>query len=327
MATFTKSDYMTLSQALEYQRYNYEAAFLADLEKESRLMQLMPWYLTSDGSVHKGARATALPEGRFSAINKAVPTGYGATTEYSESVGVYELASYVDTRILEGRSTEDAARIRAGKDRMQLLGFMQGLAKEIINNPGTDADAVKGLIPRRPAIDGKYCLSMGGTGNDVGSIIFVRFGENGVSCRYPSASSPAFSLRDLGEVQAAEYDATGAVKGFYPAMETLARCSYTVDIASDKAFVRVANVPMKTALTSANVQMLIDVINVNLDRAGDGYVAFAPKEVISQFQKYLLDKNNIYFTQRGVEGMGAPVHIFGVPVFYEEFMATEGQVS
>lgn len=327
MATFGTSDYMTLAQAMEYQRYNYEASFLADLQKRSRLMSMMPWYLTSDGMVHKGSRATSLPRGKFGAINKAVPTGYGATTEYSESVGVYELASFVDTRILEGRSTEQAERIRAGKDHSQLMGFMQGLADEVINNPGTDADAVKGLIPRRPTVDGKYCLSMGGTGSDVGSIIFVRFGEDGVSCRYPSASSPAFSLKDLGEVQGFEYGPDGAVVGTYPAKETLARCYYTVDIATDKSFVRVANVPMKTALTAANVQMLVDVINVNLDDAGSGYVAFAPKQVISQFQKYLLDKNNIFFSQREVEGMGAPVHIFGVPVFYEEFMDAEGQVS
>ena len=101
MATFLSSDHMTLSQALEYQRYDGTLSFVRELEKRSRLMQMIPWYPSSDGAVHKGARATSLPEGKFGAINKAVPTGYGATTEYTESIGVYELASFVDERILD----------------------------------------------------------------------------------------------------------------------------------------------------------------------------------------------------------------------------------
>lgn len=328
MATFISSDHMTLSQALEYMRYDGSLAFVRELEKRSRLMQMMPWYQTSDGAVHKGAKATALPEGRFGAINKAVPAGYGATTEYTESIGVYELASFVDTRLLEGRSTEQARTIRAANDRLQLMGFVQGLAKEIITNPGTDADAVTGLLPRRGSTSIPQVVDMGGTGSDLGSILFIRFGEDGVNCRYPSASAPNFTLRDLGVVQSSQFDDDGTFVGTYPAMETLARCYYTVDIADDDALVRVVNVPTKTALSAANVQQLVDVVNVTLDNLGAGYVAFAPKQIISQFQKYLLDKSNVYFSQRQVEGMGAPVELFGVPFFYEEFMSsTEGKIS
>ena len=327
MATFLSSDHMTLSQALEYMRYDGSLSFFKKLEKRSWLMQMMPWYPTSDGAVHKGAKATALPEGDFGAINKAVPTGYGASTEYTESVGLYELASYVDERILEGRSVEESDRIRAARDEYQLRGFMQGLAKKIVSDPGTSADAVTGLLPRRGKVDGEHTISMGATGADVGSILFVRFGDDGVSCRYPSASSPNFTLRDLGTVQAPEYDGTGKVLGFYPAKETLARVYYTVDVADDDALVRVVNVPTKTALSAAQVGQLVDIINVNLDDMGAGYVAFAPKQIISQFQKYLLDKNNINFSRREIEGLGKPTELLGVPFFYEEFMGTEGQIA
>ena len=330
MATFGDSDYMTLAQALEYQRYDGSLEFVRDLVKESRLMQMMPWFPTSDGAVHKGARATALPKGRFGAINKAVPTGYGATTEYTESIGVYELASFVDERILEGRTAEQADRIREANDRLQLMGFMQGLANEIITNPGTDPDAVKGLLPRRATLADPYVVNMGGTstGNDLGSILFVRFGENGVSCRYPSNGAPNFSVRDLGTVPATELDASGNFVGTYPARETLARLYYTVDVASDDALVRMVNVPTKTKLTDTNIDTIIDAINITLKNSGDGYVAFAPKNIISQFQKYANSKGNIYFSYREIQGMGMPPALYGVPFFAEEFMsATEGAIA
>ncbi len=329
MATFLSSDHMTLSQALEYQRWNGSLSFIKDLEKRSNLMRMMPWFPTSDGAVHKGARATALPEGKFGAINKAVPTGYGATTEYTESVGVYELASFVDTRILEGRTTEQANKIRAANDRLQLMGFLQGLAKEVVSNPGTDPDAVKGLLARRAKLGGQV-IDMGGTSsaNDLGSIIFIRFGEDGVSLRYPSGGTPNLSISDLGTVQALQTDSSGKVVGTFPAKETLARVYYTVDVADDDALVRVANVPTKTALTTAQVQTLVDVVNTTLDNVGQGYVAFAPKQIIAQFWKYLLDKNNVYFSQGEVQGMGRPVQLFGVPFFYEEFMtAAEAKLT
>ena len=328
MATFLSTSHMTLAQALEYQRWDGSLSFVRELEKKSRLMQMIPWYPTSDGAVHKGAKATALPEGKFGAINKAVPTGYGATTEYTETVGVYELASFVDTRILEGRSTDEANRIREANDRLQLMGFLQGLAKEVITNPGTDADAVKGLLARRGSLDDSRVISMGGSGADLGSILFIRFGEDGVNLRYPSAGAPNLSIQDLGTVQALQKDSAGKIVGSFPAKETLARCYYGVDIADDDAFVRVCNVPTKTALSTANVQLLVDVINSTLDNVGQGYVAFAPKQIIAQFWKYLLDKNNVYFSQREVEGMGRPVELFGVPFFYEEFMtANEAQLT
>ena len=328
MATFLSDQHMTLSQALEYQRYDGSLAFVRDLEKESTLMQMMPWFPTSHGSVHKGVKATALPKGNFGAINKHVPSGYGATTEYTESVGVYELASFVDTRILQGRSVEQADTIRAANDRLQLMGFMQGLANEIITNPGTDADSVKGLIPRRSAVDGKYTIDMGGTGSDLGSILFIRFGEDGVSCRYPSAGAPNFSLEDLGTVQAIETDGDGAFVGTYPAKETLARCYYTVDVANDDALIRLCNVPIKTKFTDTNIDTLIDVINVNIRKQRDRYVAFAPVNIISQFQKYANSKNNAYFAYKDIQGMGMPPYFYGIPFFADDFMtATEAQVS
>lgn len=320
MATFLSPDHMTLSEALELQRWNGDYSLLRGMERRSNIMRILPWFETSDGDFHKGAKVTELPEGDFGAINKPLPTGKAATTEYTEKVGIYELKSDVDERILKGRSIEKAKKIREGRDRTYLMGFLQGFSKQLVNCNGVAADTVKGIIPRRPKIDNKYCFDMGGTSGNLGSILFLRPGEDGICLRYPDNDAPNFSMEDMGRVNLLAYDKTGKVIGDFPGYRTLARLYYTIDIADDNAVVRVANVPTTTAMTDENIDALIDIVNNNLEDSGTGYVAFAPKQIISQFQKYLKDKANISFTRGEIEGMGKPTELLGIPFFHEEFM-------
>lgn len=320
MATFLSPDHMTLSEALELQRWNGDYSMLREMERKSNIMRILPWFETSDGDFHKGAKVTQLPKGKFGAINKPLPTGQAATTEYTERVGIFELKSDVDERILKGKSVEQAKRIREGRDRTYLMGFLQSFADVVVNSDGSGEDAIKGIIPRRPKIDSKYCFDLGGSSGNLGSILFLRPGEDGICLRYPSNGAPNFNLEDLGRVNLLAYDKIGKVIGDFPGYRTLARLFYTIDIPDDKAVIRVANVPTTTAMTDDNIDTLIDIVNDVLENSGEGYIAFAPKQIISQFQKYLKDKENINFSRREIEGMGKPTELLGIPFFHEEFM-------
>lgn len=325
MATFLNPEHMTLSEALELQRYDGSTAFVNELEKKSVLTQVMPWYPTSHGDLHKGVKATAIPEGKFGAINKAVPTGIASTKEYTETIKMFELKSDVDTRILEGTSPEKARAIRAGRDKLYTMGFMQSFANNVVTCDGKSDDSVKGLLPRRGKVDGKYTYTLGGASN-VGSILLIRPGEDGVCFRYPSeAGVPNFTMKDMGIVQAFEKDSAGKIVGSFPAYETLLRLFYLIDVVDDEALQRIANVPTAAALTDDNIDSIIDVVN-GLPNQGAGYIAFAPKKVIGQFWKYLNRKDNIAFSKNEVEGMGRPTSIFNVPFFEEEFMSANESV-
>ena len=328
MATVKQADHMTLSEVLQLQRYNGEAAFMRDLEKRSILMRLLPWYPTSDGDLHKGVKATKLPTGAFGAYNKGIPTSSASTTAYEETIKFYELKSDVDVRFFEGRSEEQARRVRAGRDAMYARGFMQGFANEVVNCDGIDAKSVKGLIPRRDVIDSKLVYDAGGTTDGkLGSIIFIRPGEDGVNLRYPTGHGPAFKTTDMGIVPAFELDSDGRITGSFNAYETVFRVFYTIDIPDDDALIRLANIPSDTALTKTIVDQIIDIVN-SLDNQGEGYFALAPQKIIGQFWKYLNDKSNIAFSKREVEHMGAPTYIFNTPFFSEEYMLdTESKVT
>ena len=317
MSTFLNPDHMTLSQALELQQYDSSAKFMKTVEKKSTITQLLPWYPTSHGDLHKGVKAASLPKGSFGAINKGIPGGNAATTAYQETVKIYELRNAIDRRILDGRTAEDAAKVREARDRMYALGFMQGFADNLMNCDGTDPDQVKGLMARRTKLDDKLCFGAGGTGSDLGSIMFIRPGEDGICLRYPSnAGVPNFKQEDMG-LQRVLDEAGDA----YYAYETLWQLYYMLDIFDDQSVIRLANIPTKTAMTNAMVNNVIDIA-ATLPDNGEGYFAIAPKKVIAQFQKYCLDKNNIAFSYAEVQGMGRPMHIFNIPLFSEEYMNT-----
>lgn len=317
MSTFLNPDHMTLSQALELQQYDSAAKFIKTVEKKSTLTQLLPWLPTSHGDLHKGVRAASLPAGGFGAINKGIKGGQAATNAYQETVKVFELINSIDERLLDGKKAEDAAKIREGRDKLFGLGFMQSFAENLTNCEGTDPDSVKGLMARRTVLNDKTCFSAGGSGSDLGSILFIRPGDDGICLRYPgNAGVPNFSKKDQGRQRVT--DAEGLP---YYAYETLWRLYYLLDIYDENALIRLANVPTKTAMTSAMVNNVID-ITATLPDNGEGYFAIAPKKVIAQFQKYCLDKNNIAFSYNEVQGMGRPMHIFNIPIFSEEYMKT-----
>lgn len=323
MPTFINPDHLTLSQALELQQYDREAKFIKSVEKKSALAQLLPWYPTSHGDLHKGVKAASLPSGSFGAINKAVPGGNASTTAYEETIKVFELKNEIDARLLDGRNAEQAAKIRDARDKLFGLGFMQSFAKELSTCAGTGTDQVKGLLPRRNALATDLCISAGGSGNTLGSILFIRPGEDGICLRYPgNAGVPNFKKKDMGLVQALEIDSNGAVKGTYPAYQTMWQLFYLLDIFDDKSLIRLCNIPTTTAMTSSMVNNVIDIA-ATLPENGEGYFAIAPKKVIAQFQKYCLDKNNIAFSYNEVQGMGRPMHIFNIPLFAEEYMPTD----
>ena len=319
MATFLDDSHMKLSEVVQLQR---EQLVLKEMEKKSKLMSILPWYPTSDGQLHKGTKVTMLPEGAFGAYNRGIATSASSTTEYEETVKFFELKSDIDVRFFKGMSTEQAMTVRANKDRIYSMGYLQSLEKQVVTCDGKDPMSVKGVVARRAKL-GKYCISLdAGTASTFGSILFIRPGEDGLNLRYPSGAGAGFTMDDMGIVQCTDKDGKT-----FNAYETVYTTFYTLDLPDESALIRACNVPTDESLSEANVDLLVDIVN-ELPNQGTGYIALAPKEIISAIWKYLKNKDNIVFSQRQIEGMGAPAHLFNVPLFQEEYMSgDEGKLS
>lgn len=329
MATFINSDHMKLSEVLQLMNLKDELEFVSGVEKNSTLMQILPWYPTEDGSiVHKGVKVSSLPSGSFGAINKAIPTSSASTAAYEVACKFFEMKSDVDARIFEGLTENAKKSLRAKKDRIYLKGYLQSLATEIIDNKGVSPDSMPGLLTRRSVVDGKHVVSLGGTAsNKLGSILFIRPGEDGVCLRYPTATTPVVSIMDIGLTQANEIDADGRLKGSFPAYETIWRTYYGIDVNDDDALYRIVNVPTDKALTDSQMESIIEVVN-QFKNNGKGYIALAPTALRAQLWKWLNSKNNMAFSKEEVEGMGSPTRIFNVPFFLEEYMSdNEGVIA
>lgn len=321
--SFLNPDHMTLSQALELQQYDSAAKFMASLEKKSTLTQLIPWYPTSHGLLHKGVKATSLPEGDFVSFNQGTPGGNASTESYEVSVKSFELSNTIDKRFFRNMDATGAAKMREARDRMFALGFMQSFSKHVINNDGTRPDACKGLLARRDVLDNILTIDMGGTATDSGtmtSMLLIKPGDDGICFRYPSAAGvPNFSQEDVGEIQIINTDPnTGKFISSYTALKTVWQLSYLIDIFDENSLIRLVNIPSQTAMSSSMVNKFIDVF-ANL-KEPERYFGLASPQCIAQFQKYCLDKNNINFTYESVQGLGSPVSILGTKVFRDDYL-------
>ena len=320
MANFLSPDFMTLSESLEITQHNDLASFLKPLEKKSNFMKMCPWYPSSDGSLHKGSRVTLLPEGKNGHINGPIASGKMGGMAYQETVKMFELESTVDSRLFEHKTAEEAEKLRMTKDQGDLKGYMQSFAKNVLLSDGKAADDPIGFINRRKKLS-DYCKDMGGvTSGKLGSLFFIRFGEDGVNLRYPSNAGNGFTRDDKGELLTPIVEA--GTPGWMYAFHSLYRTFYMPDLADDKAFIRAANIPTDAKMTDVIMDKLIEIVNETLEDDGEGYICLGPPNLVSQFQKYLKDKNNINFSQKEIEGMGKPTFLLNVPFFKENYLLT-----
>lgn len=309
------SQNMKLSEVQMLAGNKASANFLELVEKKSKLMQVLNWYPTSHGDVHKGVKVSELPEGGFVGYNMGVPTSHASTMDYSATTHFYELMSKVDERFFDGLNTEQADNLRHNKDMLYTQGYMQGLAKEIIRGTGSTLDSERGLLERRNKI-GDYCIDMGGTSGKLGSILIIRPAEDGVCLRYPNNANKGFTIESDDEPHWVKAEVGD---GEFKAYTTLYRTNYLIDVASDKALVRLANIPATTAFDQAMMDKVADALDA-LAENDEGYVAFAPKQIITQLKKYERDKSNVYFSREQFEQLGTPMHIYGIPIFPEAHM-------
>jgi len=329
MATFLDSEHMTLAEVMQLSRKGSEnPAFMKPLMKRSKLMQILPWYPTDNGTdVHHGTRAVSAPEGGFVSFNSPTPKGKTATEAYEEPIKMFELSSDVDTRIINRYgSQEQRDRVRSNKDLLNFKGYMNSLAKNIVSCDGTDPESVKGLLARRPKLDDVTTFSLGATSSNkkIGSILLIKPGEDGVNLRYNEGNGGPCHIEDKGILNVNVYDSDGKVIGDYDAARTTWYTNFGIDVASNDALIRIANVPLDTEMTKAQMHQLIDVVN-SLDEL-DRYVALCPEELRAQFWKYLEDKSNITFTQTEIEGIGAPIRLLNVPLFIDDYLLNNESV-
>lgn len=313
------SNLMTLVEANKRKGYLNEGyeSFLLEVSKVHGILDVMPFYPSSDGNFHKYTQATKLGEAKWRNLNEGRSSTKGAVK--SVSIPLKQLS--IDSNISEDviRNADDPYAARQSEDLLVLHGFVNDWVSTLINGDGKDEKAMFGFEYYRNKL-GAYCIDGKGTNSGkLTSIYLAELGPNGVNVRYNArtrgdGAGIGLRIKDEGRVWT-EKEGEGGLFQF----KTSYDLTTGLEVKQDKALVRIANIDPSAEFDAG---LFIEAMNI-LPSSGRNAVAIVPKPIYTQVMKYALNKNNVHITVEEIENFGRLPRILGVPLIEEDSVALD----
>lgn len=318
MSTIVSTQAMNIVEAQKREGYTNSAEFLGALVKKIDLLNVAPFFPSSDGSFHKWVQASRLGTGAFTKANDNVPSISSGSDTKIEPIAMYQADSTIDDSVL--KTTKDPKKARDSEDVANLEGFTQDWLYKLMY--GTDAvDGIRGFSARRAASDSVYTWKDAGSGSDLTSIWLLEFGERGLNFRYPAGTQPGIISDDRGRHKVPTPSGVGTMWGWIRHFEIAAG----LELKNEKAMLRLANI--ESAGTTFPTDIFIKMKN-QLPSMGRDAVAFANRTVHALVETAAYNKTNMSFSIADIEGFGPIARIAGIPVmFWETIVDTESALS
>lgn len=315
MAIVISTQQMNLLEANRRAGYTNSVELLGDLVKKNDFLSMVPWYPTSDGSVHKYLEATKLGKGGIKKANAAVPVTSGQTKEETLNVFSYQADSPVDTLIL--KSATDKYKARDSEDALNLEGIVQGWIDTLLYATES-ADGVKGLYSILSGVSDRV-ISAGGTGSDLTSMLLFEFGTTGFNMRYPEGMTPGITSEDKGE----RYIPAPLGGGNYWAWVRHFEVTGIFECRRRMAMQRLCNIP---AMDGLNISNLIRMKN-KLPNVGRDACAYTNRTLHAEVEVAVLENTKTLNIQE-IKDFGPVPVVAGIPfMLMEAILDTETKES
>lgn len=304
---------MTLLEANKREGFENTEEFFAQVNKEHAILDVLPWFPSSDKSFHKYGQVKSTGKGAWRKINEGYAKGQGTVESVSTPVQIYGAVSTVSEDVLNASKTSGAL-IRSSEDLLVGKGIVEDFINSFFMEDGSNPDAMKGVEFYRHAL-GKYCLDAGGTTNGkLTSIYLLQVGQHNLNIRYnPDMSGSEYGIgmliRDRGEREV-EDDKGRPMYVF----RTTFDLSAALELKTDASLIRIANVDPTQGW---NANLFIDALELMPNNAAN-VVAVVPRSIHSQLTKYALDKSNNMFSTEQIENMGLVTKFLGIPMLRED---------
>lgn len=317
MATILSNSHLNLAEAQKRALYDGSRGILAELEETNEILKVAPWYPSSNGSIHKYVKAKALGKGGLVDVNGAIPTLSSQADVEIMQILDYEGLSKIDEKLLS--DSENPEAVRNSEDLMNAEGFMNEYMSMVIYGKGD----FKGFANLRPALETKRVWSAGGSGSDVTSAWLVEWGEHGVNFRYPNAATPGFINEDRGRQLVKSADNAGEMFAWL----RFFAIKSGLHIYNEKCLLRMANIETSGSSNLFDSKIAVEMKNT-LPHKGKYATWLVNSTVMTQIENSLLDKANIAFSRREVEGFGPVTYCVGIPVLcMDAILDTESALS
>lgn len=270
---------------------------------------------------HKHVRRLVLPHGEWRRLNAGVGTAASQTVDIVEDIGMLEIYSEIDKKIVD--SNNNPAQFRWQEDKAFLEGLAQDYADAFLyGDRSADPEKINGLITRYNSLSNGNVWNAGGTGTDLTSILIVQWALDKVFFVYPRDSkTTGINIEDKGQVTLE--DAAGKKFEGY-------RTHFSLDlglvIRDERCVQRVCNIESSGTSNIFDPKLLVRAINHMPNRA-KGAVIYVNETLKSQMDNDAMDKTNVYYTMD--QAYGGPLTRFrGIPVKrIDSILDTESQVT
>lgn len=291
--TLNLTDKLTALERLNRDQQNQDARrIIESLAATNEILLDAPSMEANDRTVNTSVIRTALPHGTHRVYNQGVKTA-ASQTRVNHDV-VCQLAGYsnVDQKLVD--EAANPQEFLQSEVSAFLEGMGQDQAEDIVyGNHAADKAYMDGFAVRRPKIDGKYCIDMGGTtSGSLTSVYICKWARDKMHLIYPKgAAGMGVERIDKGKQTVRAPDGNGDMEAYV----NYFTASYGLAVRNEKAFVRLANI--KPGTTQAT-----DIIKAILQAShrlavGDGTIAiYANSDVLSLMDVATVEKNNVCYT-------------------------------
>jgi hypothetical protein len=315
---------LTLPEVTKRAGYDNEAAVMGAVAQELEFLDEVPWFPATHQGYNKQLQAKRLGVGDFAEVNGPIAKIASETDYIEEPVKMYAAESIVDEKILAGLMGEEAYRVRDSEDALNLGGIMQDWAAKILR--GSEADlpnAFKSIYRRRAAL-GSYCLSAGGSGSDLTSLVTFEFGPSGFYLAYQKGGQPGIKNEDRGRFRVRTPKNDGDMYAWIRYYEIWA----AIVLRNERALIRMANIESSGSSNIFNASDYVKRVKNQLPSMGRNAVAFANRTLKGQIDADAYNKTNAAYSIRDITGFGPVTAIGGVPVrCWESILDTETAVA
>lgn len=173
------------------------------LQDDNEILDDIHFLECNNGSTHKSALRTSLPEVSWAEINKGTASSKSTAKQVTDVTGMIEARSIIDERLCIGMKDKSGlAAIRKNED----LAFTEAMNQEFAEclfygDPAKDPKKFLGFTNRYAAPVGEVADQLvdgGGQGSDNTSVWLVGWGVGKCFGLYPTNSKAGLEVKDLG---------------------------------------------------------------------------------------------------------------------------------
>ncbi|MBO7714412.1 MAG: hypothetical protein J6S85_12625 [Methanobrevibacter sp.] len=287
MAVLTLTDQMTALEVAKRSGFSEDSRrIIEELNQFNELLIDAPVVEANEGTTDTHLVRTAIPHGQHRAYNEGVGQSSSQTKTIKDVLSNIEIYSTVDKQMID--ESAHPKELMQSEQNAFIEGLSQDITYDLIyGNHAADPRYTNGLATRRSSL-GKYCLSMGGTGNALTSIYLIKWDMTKARIIYPRGSKSAGIQYDyLGEQTVK--DSSGKE---YQAYRAHYRISRGLSVGHEASIIRICNIDLNSHTGDAIAKKIVRAMP--LLAKGGGTVSIACNaEVKGVMNEASLSKTNI----------------------------------